>query len=450
MKTKVIQKLNQWLQPQEEVIVGISGGADSVAIAHILDAAGYQMILIHINFHLRDSESDQDEEFVRQLHQRIFQRHQLIVRDVDTISYAKEHGVSIEMAARDLRYGIFREYASQKKIRWIVVGHHADDQVETALLNLSRGTGGQGLAGMSVANAQGILRPMLDIWRAEIEEYLQRQGISYCTDSTNKETIYKRNQIRHKVIPQFEQINPSFKETLLQSMEYFREEQEILDEYADKVYDSVHHPPCQMIDFSLLEPSSTAHALLSRKLRAMSFTKEQISNILRFNKNDKCTSYYSTDGSTLLQIYRGYGFISQPVEFESEVIPLPSAGIYNIEGIGTLSIGGFYGSLKIKRELLRGQNLELRTATAEDRFQPLGMKKGSKKVFRYLGEKGIPECYRGQFPVLVLKDTIVAVLPFEISETARVNPQEEGVLIDFSPEDNTFGNIVNHFHKQKC
>lgn len=121
-----------------------------------------------------------------------------------------------------------------------------------------------------------------------------------------------------------------------------------------------------------------------------------------------------------------------------------------MEGVGTLSIGGFYGSLKIKRELLTKQNLILRTANSEDKFQPLGMKKGSKKLFRYLGEKGIPECYRGQFPVLSLDGEVLAVLPFEISESARVNPHEEAVLIEFSPEDNTLGNIINFFSEQKC
>lgn len=450
MKANVIQELNQWLEPNEEVIVGISGGADSVALAHILDAAGYQMVLIHINFHLRDSESDQDEEFVRNLYKSHFSRHQLIVRHVDTIAYAKEHGVSIEMAARDLRYELFHEYADRKDIRWIVVGHHADDQIETALLNLSRGTGGMGMSGMSVASEQGILRPMLRVWRSEIEDYLQEQGVSYRTDSTNYDTIYKRNLIRHKIIPQFEQLNPSFKDSLLKSMQHFREEQDILDDFAERVFSSAYHESCQMIDFSLLEDSPSVQSLISRKFRAMNFSSDQISNILRFNQNNKCTSYFSSDQELLLQVYRGYGFLRHPELPEIAQIPIKTASSYFMEGVGTLSIGGFYGSLKIKRELLTKQNLILRTANSEDKFQPLGMKKGSKKLFRYLGEKGIPECYRGQFPVLSLDGEILAVLPFEISESARVNPHEEAVLIEFSPEDNTLGNIINFFSEQKC
>lgn len=447
MEEKVRAILNEYLYPGERVIVGISGGADSVALALILHRAGYQMDLIHINFHLRDAESDRDDAFVKNLCQSSFPMHRYHKFDVDTFSFAKEHGISVEMAARDLRYGIFQEHAQKENIRWIVVGHHADDQVETALLNLSRGTGGAGLAGMAITNEHGIFRPLLNIPREEIIAYLKSRGQDYCTDSTNMDTKYKRNLIRHKVIPLMERLNPSFKSSLLKSMKHFREEQKALDYFTEKLFRSIFDEESQSMDLCQLEKQPEAEFLISRKLRSWGFSDNQIENILRFYLSDKCVTYSSSDGAHHLQIYRGRGYLF-PEEIETpDSAQITAAGIYELEGIGTLYIGGFEGALSIDRNTLHGSNIILRTASTEDKFQPLGMTQGKKKLFRYLGEKGIPECYRKSWPILCKGDEVIAVLPFEISHGAKSIPGKESVKIHFLPSENLIGEVMRLFIK---
>lgn len=448
MEEKVRDILNRWLDPNEQVLLGLSGGADSVALAHILNDAGYALELVHVNFHLRGDESDRDEVFVRDLHKSFFKKHHLQVINVDTINYAKERGISIEMAARDLRYSLFRKIADQKGIKWILVGHHADDQIETALLNLSRGTGGSGMAGMEVNNAQKILRPMLGIWRSEIISYMDYHGYKFCTDSTNIDTKYKRNLIRHKVIPLMEKLNPSFKESMLRSMENFREEKEVLDYFTDDYFDSVYDAQSQTLDLRRDEVHPQSKPLLARKLRAMNFSDNQVHNILTYYQNKKCTSYSNIDKSIHLQIYRGLGFF-----YKNELLkPLPltklTTGLHELEGIGTLLLGGFEGNLRISHDVIkRGKDISFRTANKDDFFQPFGMRRGKKKLFRYLGEKGIPECYRELWPVLCLDDEVIAVLPFEISDRAKLASGEKGINIAFYPSNNTFGEIVKLFSK---
>lgn len=449
MEEKVREVLNKWLDPNEQILIGLSGGADSVALTHIVNDAGYAIELIHINFHLRDEESDRDEAFVRDLHKKYFGKHNLQVIDVDTLAYAKERGISIEMAARDLRYSLFREIADRKGIKWILVGHHADDQIETALLNLSRGTGGTGMAGMEITNKQNIFRPMLGIWHHEIISYMKHYGYKFCTDSTNIDTKYKRNLIRHKVIPLMEKLNPSFKESMLRSMENFREEKQVLDFFTDDYFDSIFDAPSATIDLRKQELHPQGKPLLARKLRSMNFSDTQVHNILTYYQNKKCTSYSNIQKDINLQIYRGIGF------FYNNDLPKPSpltkltAGMHELDGIGTLVIGGFEGDLRISHAMIEGggSNISFRTATKEDYFQPYGMRKGKKKLFRYLGEKGIPECYRELWPVLCLDDHVIAVLPFEISDNAKLSSGERGINIAFYPSKNTFGEIVKLFSK---
>lgn len=195
----------------DKVLVGVSGGADSVALLLLLRQSGLHCEAAHCNFHLRGEESGRDEEFVRGLCRDISVR--LHVADFDTRAYAGKHGVSIEMAARDLRYGYFERLREEWHLDKIAVAHHRNDNVETMLLNLIRGTGLKGLSGMDYRNGY-VVRPLLDAGREEIERYLSEKGQSYVTDSTNLETDAVRNKIRLELLPKMQGINPSIFETL--------------------------------------------------------------------------------------------------------------------------------------------------------------------------------------------------------------------------------------------
>lgn len=175
------------------VLVATSGGADSMVLLYVLHRLGYEVIAAHCNFHLRGEESMRDEQFVRGVCMKWAIR--LETTDFATQSYAKEQGVSIEMAARDLRYEWFEKKRAELRCEAIAVAHHMNDQAETVLLNLSRGTGVKGLGGMRPKNGY-IVRPLLCCSRKEIEAFAETNSIAYVTDSTNSDTSIKRNAFR--------------------------------------------------------------------------------------------------------------------------------------------------------------------------------------------------------------------------------------------------------------
>jgi len=193
------------LQKDKPVLVALSGGADSVSLLDVLLRAGYTCIAAHCNFHLRGEESNRDEAFVRDLCKQM--NVELEVTDFDTIGYARTHEVSIEVAARELRYRWFDEMARKHNCQAVCVAHHQNDQAETILLNLKRGTGIRGLAGMRPVSANPIVpesvpivRPLLCTTRGYIEHYLKdKRHLNWVTDSTNSDTSITRNAIREQL-----------------------------------------------------------------------------------------------------------------------------------------------------------------------------------------------------------------------------------------------------------
>lgn len=212
------------------VLVAISGGADSVALLHVLVRSGYECIAAHCNFHLRGEESDSDEAFVRSLCESLCV--QLYIAQFDTKSYASQKHVSIEMAARDLRYDWFFSLLDELKIPVVAVAHHADDAAETFFLNLTRGTGVRGLAGMKSVQGR-VVRPLLSVSRHEIELYCKANGLDYVTDCTNNSDDYARNRIRHHVIPEFKKLNPSFLTTMGNNMNHVAQVLAIFEEQVN-------------------------------------------------------------------------------------------------------------------------------------------------------------------------------------------------------------------------
>ena len=221
----------------ETVLLAVSGGIDSMCMAELAYRCGYDFAVAHCNFHLRGEESDGDEALVREwAESRGVRFHRA---DFDTYAYAERYSVSIEMAARDLRYDWFLEVCEQNGYQVLAVAHNANDNAETLILNLLRGTGLRGLTGMRADGnvpAPGgenvrMIRPLLGFSRKEIEDYAASAGVKYREDHTNRETVYKRNKLRHDVFPVFEEINPSFLNTFAREMEVFAQENKIAEEY---------------------------------------------------------------------------------------------------------------------------------------------------------------------------------------------------------------------------
>ena len=241
------------LVPEKETaLLAVSGGIDSICLASLFlnSSAGRRFAVAHCNFHLRGEDSDSDEALVAAWCGRNGVRYHKA--DFDTEQYASSHNVSIEMAARELRYDWFASLCRDNGYYGVAVAHNANDNAETLILNLLRGTGLRGITGMQTESVVPVtrdelsgvrlLRPMLSFSREQIEEYVAAKSLEYHDDRTNAETVYKRNRIRHLVFPVFESLNPSFLTTFAREMNAFSEVQEIADDYFISVRESVCEP----------------------------------------------------------------------------------------------------------------------------------------------------------------------------------------------------------------
>ena len=259
------------LKPNELYIVALSGGADSVALLLLLKNGGFNIHAAHCNFHLRGEESDRDEAFCEQLcadenipfHRAHF----------DTREYADLHKVSIEMAARELRYRWFEQLRQDIGAAGICVAHHRDDSVETVLLNLVRGTGLRGLAGIQPRNGH-ILRPLLCVSRAEIEAFLAEKGQKYVTDSTNLETDVQRNVVRLEVLPLLRKLNPAVVENIQRTAENLAESQQVLNTIVANI-DNV-----KTLELSELDKYGSSEYLVFEWLKKYGFNGDQVRQIL--------------------------------------------------------------------------------------------------------------------------------------------------------------------------
>ncbi len=228
--------LERLLPGNGAVLLAVSGGIDSMVMADLFlnSRFGFRISLAHCNFHLRGEESDTDESFVRAWAEaKGIPFHKI---DFDTLGYAASNGISVEMAARELRYEWFASLAEEEGFEAVAVAHNANDNAETLLLNLLRGTGLKGICGMRESSTLpgspvSLIRPLLGFSRDEIKGYALANGLKWREDSTNADSSYKRNLIRNEVFPLFEKVNPSFLETLSSDMRHFSQVQAIADDY---------------------------------------------------------------------------------------------------------------------------------------------------------------------------------------------------------------------------
>ena len=287
---------------KDKILIALSGGADSVALLRVLHALGYSCECAHCNFHLRGEESDRDEAFVQEL----CKTHQikLHIKQFDTETYAKSHQLSIEMAARELRYEWFESLRQELNAQVIAVAHHRDDSVETFMLNLIRGTGINGLKGIAPKNGW-IVRPLLQVSREDIIDYLQEILQDYVTDSTNLQDVYVRNKIRLNILPLMKEINPSIMETIQDtSMRladvasiYHQERKKTLEHSVIKVSD---HFQRISIDNILMDiaPASFLYELLS----PLGFNISQIKDIHRSLEHSQAGKRFISKNWELIRV----------------------------------------------------------------------------------------------------------------------------------------------------
>ncbi len=290
---------NKLLSKQTKIIVGVSGGADSVALLLLLQQLEYTCVAAHCNFHLRGQESNRDQKFVENLCE---QRHvYLKTISFDTKRYASEKKISIEMAARDLRYNWFESLRKEYQAEAICVAHHKNDSIETFLMNIIQGTGIAGLTGIKPKNGY-IIRPFLCISRFDIEEFLQQKGVSFITDSTNKENEFTRNKIRNIIIPELEKINPNFSKTITENIENLTEVSAIYEDFIEKKKNEIAYAKdnCFFVDLPKLRQEKRYKTILYEILKPFGFKPQQL-NVIANNLDSIAGKKYYSETHELLK-----------------------------------------------------------------------------------------------------------------------------------------------------
>ncbi|MCQ2316596.1 MAG: tRNA lysidine(34) synthetase TilS [Bacteroidales bacterium] len=301
----MIRKFQQYIEnhgligKDERVLVALSGGVDSMVLAELLRRSGYDIAFAHCNFHLRGDESDGDERFVRDYAERVGVR--LFVKHFDTTQHAENQKISIEMAARELRYSWFDELLKEKGFHKLAVAHHADDQIETFFINLLRGSGIKGLKAMRPANGLYV-RPLLWASREEIKNFAVENGIEWREDRTNQETVYFRNKIRHELLPVVDGIKPDAREKISQSVECLASENQLYRELIKEKLSHIEHVDgvLHSIDKSELKDNLQ---LLFEWARDFGFSFSQCETVMSVISSEPGKEFYSADYQLVVEKY---------------------------------------------------------------------------------------------------------------------------------------------------
>lgn len=407
---------------KDKVLVALSGGADSVALLRVLHSLGYACECAHCNFHLRGEESDRDEAFVRSLCDELSVP--LHVIHFETEAYAKEYRLSIEMAARSLRYDWFERLRQERNASVIAVAHHRDDSVETFLLNLIRGTGIDGLKGISPKNGN-VVRPLLSESREGVLNYLQAIGQEYVTDSTNLQDEYMRNKIRLNILPLLKELNPSVMETI-------QDTSIRLSEVASIYHRNREHVKTQKL--SCLSESSLSIpivevlndiapiSLLHEILFPLGFNSAQVKDIYRcLSAPQSGKRFYSKEwevvrdrDNLLIQKMESEDFLP---ELLIEEKPLDASFILpKDKHVACLDAD------KVKLPLT------IRKWQTGDKFVPFGMT-GKKKVSDYLTDKKFSVLQKEKQCVVCSEEKVVWLVNERIDNRFRITDQTRRVLL---------------------
>ena len=417
-----IRKVSQFIEEKhllgfgDKVLVALSGGADSVALLRVLLRLGYACEAAHCNFHLRGEESVRDERFVRALAERLGVP--LHVIHFDTNTYAASHNVSVEMAARELRYDWFAKLRQECGAKVVAVAHHRDDSVETFLLNLVRGTGINGLQGIRPVNGD-VVRPLLCVSRVEILDYLSSLGQDYVTDSTNLQDEFVRNKLRLNVIPMLETINPSVSDTIAETARRLSDVAQVYQEAIQAAKQRV-MPDGETIDIPALCREPGAQNLLFELLYPLGFNAVQVNDVFRALHGESGRIFYSREWVLLIDRNR---LIRRP---SGEVEPQPELCLERMEVNPPFSVPHNNKEAYVDAEKVQGE-LTLRKWQSGDKFIPFGMK-GFKSVRNYLRDKKFSRFEKERQWVVCDGDRIVWLVNERLDNRFRVTSETRFVI----------------------
>ena len=421
---------NKLFEQSDKLLVGLSGGADSMALLNVLIELKYDCFAAHCNFHLRGEESDKDQLYVEDWCN--FKNIPLITVDFDTTKYAADNKISIEMAARELRYGWFERVRKEHDADYIAVGHHLNDSIETFLLNLIRGTGISGLSGIVPKNGR-VVRPLLSVSREEIEEYLDGKATNFRVDSTNLEDIYTRNFVRLNLLPSLEKINPSINDAIARTSKNLSEVEKVYRHVMEKDIKEVLLD--NVIDIVKLRQTISPQSVLFEILFPLGFSPSSIEDVLDSIDATPGKVFYSPshrlikDRISLLidelstnevenrtfTINKGNTHIDLPLDMSFDVKPYP------------VEITKSPKYLYLDADLIT-YPLVLRKWQIGDWFVPFGMK-GRKKLSDFFTDQKFSIKDKEDVWILVSGEDIVWVVGHRSDDRFRVTPKTKNILV---------------------
>ncbi len=415
---------------ESKLLIAISGGLDSVVLTHLCHELKLNVALAHCNFNLRGDESDADEDFVLQLAENLDL--EIFIENFDTQEYAHEHKLSIQMAARELRYHWFQELSEQLKFDYILTAHHADDNLETFLINLSRGTGLDGLTGIPEINGN-IIRPLLPFSREDIELYAKKHLLKWRDDSSNASTKYLRNKLRHDVIPVLKEMNPQFLKNFQTTLSNLNDTADIVDKSLNAVLklaiESI-DDSCLTLNIAEFKKLNNPKAFLHEFLKDFGFTEwNDVVNLLDAQSGKQVFS-----SSHKLVKYRDHLILSELNSEENSQdflisqddtiinMPLGDLRIEMTNGISNTETNVLY----IDKEGLIFPLL-IRKWQDGDVFYPLGMT-GKKKISKYLKDEKTPLIEKENTWVLISDSKIIWVIGKRADERFKVTDKTRHIL----------------------
>lgn len=404
------------------VIVGVSGGMDSVVLLDILCVLGFECIAAHCNFQLREAESNRDEQFVETLAKQYQIRYVNI--HFNTLEHSKSKGISIEMSARELRYAWFETMRRTHNAQAIAVAHHSDDNIESMLLNLTRGSGLKGLTGMTEKNGC-VIRPLLQTSRHEIEQYQTTNRLAFVEDSTNKNYIFSRNKIRHCLIPLFEEMNPSFRKKAYNTLHYLNDAKQLVASLVEEIRSKAMHQHNEMYYFkkSILVNHPQYTFMMFELLSPFGFNSDQIKQIHQ-SHNGNAGRWFFSDTHRLLND-REYWIVQCRASgvgcdrSNNAVAQLPEINISYHAYTSDLPLTATHNTLRVDADTLQ-QPLTLRYWRPSDFFYPLGMGMKKKKISDFLIDNKVNRFEKESVMLLLSNDEVVWVVNYRPDERFKV------------------------------
>ncbi len=435
---------------KDKLLLAVSGGVDSVVLSELCRQAGYGFTILHCNFQLRGEESERDEKFVRSLGEKYAV--EVKVKKFDTENFALENKIGIQEAARNLRYDWFEELVSSSQFVFrskdsrgpvhnsqfathLVTAHHADDNIETVLMNFCRGTGLKGLEGMPVSSNY-IRRPLIEFWKEELVEFAKENKLDFVEDSSNLSSKYTRNLFRNEIIPLISKTYPQVKENLLNDIDRIKEINKLyhvsVGEIKKKLFkikdDEIHIPVKQLMAYQ-------NRALIFEIISDYGFSEKQVDEVIKLAESDSGKFIQSPGSSYRIIKFRNW-FIISPDKSTSETIVIEEGtknvrcSTFNLQ-FSIPQTTNFKPQTSNSIACLDAKEIAfpliLRKWKQGDYFYPLGMRK-KKKLSRFFIDQKLSKTEREKIWVLEMNKKILWIVGIRIDERFKITDNTQKIL----------------------